>query len=202
MYKKRYAGFIFALLGLGSYAGALPMQYRVATEFKNLNIATVESETDFENFTGRTNQVSGNLIFDQESKTGSGTLIVSGKDITTGVDLRDEDMRSRAWFNFDAIPEIRFQVTAVRSLGKDIYSVKGNLSMSGQTKPITARVTLRYNSANATTKSLGLKGDVIALTTKFSIKLSDFGVTHPSIAVGRVNNNVSITLKAIATNNP
>jgi polyisoprenoid-binding protein YceI len=200
MNKKRYPVLIIALLG--SSALALPVQYRVATEFKNLNIATVESETDFENFTGRTNQVSGNLIFDQETKTGSGTLIVSGKDITTGVDLRDEDMRSKAWFNFDSLPEIKFQVTAVRSSGKDIFTVKGNLTLSGQTKPVTARVTLRYNPANATTKALGLKGDVVALTTKFTIKLSDFGITHPAIAVGRVNNTVNITLKAIATNNP
>lgn len=166
------------------------------------NIATVESETDFENFTGRTNNVTGTLNFDREAKTGGGTLIINGKSIVTGVDLRDEDMRTKAWMDFDNNPEIRFETIRVLNYREDVYRVRGNLTLKGVTKEVVARVTMKYSPASrvpTSLKNLGILGDVVAMSSKFSIKLSDFGIKHPAIDAGRVSDRLDMTVKVIAS---
>ena len=166
------------------------------------NIATVESETDFENFTGRTNNVTGTLSFDREAKTGSGSLIINGKSIVTGVDLRDEDMRTKAWLDFDNTPEIRFDTIRVLNYQQDVYRVRGNLTLKGVTKEVVARVTFKYSPASkvpTSLKTLGILGDVVAMSSKFAIKLSDFGIKHPAIDAGRVSDRMDITVKVIAS---
>jgi polyisoprenoid-binding protein YceI len=189
---------------------AAPVEYRISQQTATArgsnqvfsNIATVESETDFENFTGRTNDVRGSFMFDREAKTGSGTLIINGKSIDTGVDLRDEDMRSKEWLGFDTNPEIRFETIRVLNYQQDVYRVRGNLTLKGVTKEVVARVTMKYTPANKVPSALqnvGFLGDVLAMSSKFSIKLSDFGIKHPAIDAGRVNDRLDITVKAIAS---
>lgn len=202
------------MLGLAvmfsSLSLAAPVEYRISQQTATArgstqvfsNIATVESETDFENFTGRTNNVTGTLAFDRETKTGSGLLIINGKSIETGVDLRDEDMRTKAWLDFDTNPEIRFETIRVLNYQQDVYRVRGNLTLKGVTKEVVARVTMKYTPASrvpANLKGVGITGDVVAMSSKFSIKLSDFGIKHPAIDAGRVSDRMDITVKVIAS---
>lgn len=179
---------------------AAPTKYTVQTQLDNLNVMTVESETDLENFTGRTSAVSGTVTFDPAAKTGSANVVVNGKTISTGVAGRDGHMRGPGWLNFDAVPNVRFQTTAVKWLKDDTYEVRGNLTLNGVTKPLTTTATVKLTSANDTTRSMKLGGDALAVTTKFSIKLSDYGVTNRTITAGRVSNVLPITLKFIASN--
>jgi len=189
---------------------AAPVEYRVSQQTNTArgsnqvfsNIATVESETDFENFTGRTNNVTGSFMFDREAKTGQGSLLINGKSIVTGVDLRDEDMRSKPWLDFDNNPDIRFETIRVLNYQQDVYRVRGNFTLKGVTKEVVARVTLKFTPADkvpANLKSVGILGDVLAMSSKFSIRLSDFGIKHPAIDAGRVSDRLDVTVKVIAS---
>lgn len=188
-----------ALILMSSAALAAPVQFKIVSEMQNLNIATVENETDLENFTGRTNEVSGIISFDAAAKTGSGTLTVDGKSITTGIALRDTHMKSKDWMNFTAVPSIKFVVSSVKNISGNDYEVKGTLTMNGKSLPVTAKANVRLTKANEVTKGMGLGGDALALTAKFQVKLSEYGVTHPAISSGRVSNVLEVTVKAIAT---
>jgi hypothetical protein len=64
---------------------------------------------------------------------------------------------------------------------------------------LTTTATLKITNASEVTKSMGFAGNVAALSTKFKVKLSDFGVKHPAIGAGRVNDSVEITLAVVAT---
>ncbi len=196
---------------LAPLALAAPIEFRVSQQTNTArgsnqvfsNIATVESETDFENFTGRTNNVTGSFMFDREAKTGQGSLLINGKSIVTGVDLRDEDMRTKAWLDFDNNPEIRFETIRVLNYQQDVYRVRGNFTLKGVTKEVVARVTLKFTPVDkvpTNLKNLGILGDVLAMSSKFTIRLSDFGIKHPAIDAGRVNDRLDMTVKVIASN--
>jgi polyisoprenoid-binding protein YceI len=169
-------------------------------ERDSLNIAIAESETDVENFTARTNKVKGTFNFDKDAKTGTGVITVDGASLDTGVTVRNEHMRSADWFNFDKSPEIRFEATRVQFMRNNDYRVTGNLTMNGVTKALIAVATIKITPANDATRSARIAGDSLALTTKFKVKLSDYKVAHPNIVAGRVNNEIEISLKTIATN--
>lgn len=197
----RKIGILLALLTTAlTTAVAAPVKYTVQTQLENVNVMTVESETDIENFTGRTNQVSGTVNFDAAARTGSASITVNGKSISTGVTPRDGHMRGKDWLNFDAVPDIKFVTTSVKWVKDTTYEVKGNLTLNGVTKPVTTTATVKLTPANNTTRAMKIAGDALAISTKFNIKLSDFNVDHASIKAGRVNNTLPITLKFIASN--
>jgi polyisoprenoid-binding protein YceI len=198
MKKLAFIGLTAALLTAGFSSAANETWKIVADE--RFSVATVENNTDIENWTGRTSKINGEIVFDRAAKTGSLSVTVDGSSIDTGVALRNEHMRSGDWLNFDKDKDIKFVSTRVRNTSGDSYSVTGNLTMHGATKAVTAIGTLKYTAASKVTESMGFKGDIVALSTKFSVKLSDFGVKHPAVDAGRVNDKLDIVLKVIATN--
>lgn len=188
------------LLGMLSLAAAAPQTFKILSENEAQNVLIVENETAVENFTGRTNKLSGSVTFDPQAKTGKGTVVIDGSTIDTGLAVRNEHMRSKDWFNFDGRPEIKFTSTSVRHVQGDRYRVQGSVTMNGITRPVTADATVRYTAANEATKAVGAKGDVLAVVAKFNVKLSDYGVKHMAVSAGRVSDVVPLTVKFIASN--
>ena len=164
------------------------------------NLATVESTTSVENFTGRTNKVTGEIRFDPQAKTGSGVITVDAMSITTGVGGRDSNMRNASYMNFSQHPQIRFETTSVRHTQGDDYQVTGRMSMSGKTVTLTVPATIRFLEASNATRELGLEGDVVNLRTRFEIKLSDFGVELKGQSQRTVSNTPIIQLNVFASN--
>ncbi|MCE9558716.1 MAG: YceI family protein, partial [Armatimonadetes bacterium] len=68
----------------------------------------VESDAQFENFTGHTNKVSGAIQFDPAKGTGSGTMTIDLSSIDTGIALRNEHMRSSGWLDTEKFPKAVF----------------------------------------------------------------------------------------------
>ncbi|MFN3267153.1 MAG: YceI family protein [Deinococcales bacterium] len=169
-------------------------------ERDSLNIAIAESETDVENFTARTSKIKGTFNFDRDAKTGTGVIVIDGASLDTGVAVRNEHMKSGDWFNFSKNPDIKFEATRVQFMRNNDYRITGNLTLNGVTKSMIAVATIKITPANDATRGARIAGDSLALTTKFKIKLSDYNVAHPSIAAGRVANEIGISLKTIATN--
>ncbi len=198
--KKQFL-LAFGVLAIGSLMNARGANetWKVV-ERDSLNIAIAESETDVENFTARTSKIKGTFNFDREAKTGTGTITVDGASLDTGVERRNVDMRSEAWFNFDKNPEIKFQATRVQWMRDNNYRITGSFTLNGITKSLITTATIKITNANAATASARITGDSLAVGAKFPIKLSDYKISHPTIAAGRVSETIVITLKTIATN--
>ena len=77
-------------------------------------------------------------------------------------------------------------------------TVHGNLTIHGVTKEIKAPASLTFYKENERTKAR-MMGNLIKGSTDFSIKLSDYGVEIPSMVVGKVDNNIKISLRFIAS---
>jgi len=190
------------LFASAAFAGAASKTFKVVGErLEYRNLATVESETEFETFTGKTTKVSGSINFDAAKKNGNGTIIVDVASIDTGIPLRNDHMRSAGWLDAEKHPTIKFVATKVKAAGKDQYTVTGKLTVKGITKDVTTKVRLKYKPFGEDVKAAGFSADVVQLYTKFSIKLSDYGVVIPAPAKGKVSDKVELTVSAYAVAN-
>src|SRR5262245_45664247 len=74
---------------------------------KFVNI-TFESQADIETIVGTTNAAKGTVKADLEKGTGSVTLSVPVASMKTGIDMRDEHLRSKDWLEAAKFPDITF----------------------------------------------------------------------------------------------
>lgn len=186
---------LISALGAGM-ASAKLQSFKIAGE---RNLATVESNTSVENFTGRTSKVSGEIRFDAGAKTGSGLIVVDAMSITTGIAGRDSNMRGADYMNFAAHPQIRFETLSVKHKQGDEYDVSGRMTMSGKTVNLTVPATLRLLSAGSATRELGFTGNVVNLRTRFPIKLADFGVVLKGRSADSVSSTPTLQLNVFAS---
>ena len=60
--------------------------------------------------------------------------------IDTGIDQRDQHLRSADFFDVATFPTMKFVSTGVTPKGEGEYAVDGLLTMHGETKPVTFQV--------------------------------------------------------------
>ena len=89
--------------------------------------------------------------------------------ITTGVEERDTHLKGPDFFDVAKYPDISFASTGVTRSSATSYSVAGNLTMHGVTKPVTLAVTVSppFNHAG------GIRRGIEATT---SVNRKDFGL--------------------------
>ena len=186
------------LLALAALNSAQAKKYTVGGGNATQQLAQVESHTELETFTGRTDKVSGTITFDQKKKSGSGKVSVDVASIDTGIPTRNDHMLSAGWLNAAKHPSITFEVKSTKPLGNDRYQVTGTFTLRGVTKTLTTTATVKHKKSSEATKKAGFKGDVLQVRTSFPIKLSDFGIKISGPATGKVSNNVTITVTTYA----
>lgn len=72
---------------------------------------------------------------DEDITKSSVTFAIQAGSIDTGIDQRDEHLRSADFFDVEQYPEIIFKSTAIRKSG-EAYEVEGDFSMHGVTKHV------------------------------------------------------------------
>lgn len=88
---------------------------------------------------GRIHSTGGSLTVDTENNTGSVQVDLDPATIDTGHERRDDHLRSPDFLNVLEFPEMRFESTAV-TLTDDGGTVEGDLTIAGQTQPITLSI--------------------------------------------------------------
>lgn len=87
---------------------------------------------------GSFNDFSGSGYFDVDKPENSHLrLTIQATSIDTRNADRDSHLRSNDFFAMDEYPEITFVSTAVESEGDSGFAVTGDLTMKGQTQPVT-----------------------------------------------------------------
>ncbi len=106
-----------------------PSHSSVTFGVKHMMVATVR---------GRFGKVRGTLEFDP--KWPSATRISAAVDagtIDTSDERRDAHLRSADFFDASEYPDITFESTRVEPRGENAFSVHGDLSIRGTTRPVT-----------------------------------------------------------------
>jgi polyisoprenoid-binding protein YceI len=90
---------------------------------------------------GRFNRLHGHLHIDEQTPANSWVEAeVDAASINTHNLLRDTHLRSGAFFTVKKYPTIACKSTRVEHIGGSAYTVTGNLTLLGTTKPITFAV--------------------------------------------------------------
>ena len=171
---------------------------------KGRNQATFFSSTPLEDITGVSNDVKGSVTFDvNDINTLKGSVSISTGSINTGIDLRNEHMKSANWLDAESYPEITFtikKVNDVQVLTDNSLKAKvtGDFTAHGVSKEVTADVTMNYLVESEQTKQRG-PGDLLGVQAKFDIVLSDYKVSN-KILGEKVSDKIEITVNIVGSN--
>jgi polyisoprenoid-binding protein YceI len=210
MYKYfTIMGLIFcSILNINGQSFNLPSKGTQVFDFKDSqerNQATFFSEARYENITGLTNSIWGKASLDLKDikTTLRGEISIQTASIKTGIEKRDEHLRSVSWLNSEKYPEIVFkikEVTQIELVENKYFKIVllGEFTIHGKTNLVYANASVKYLEESETTKTI-MPGDLLSIVAKFEIKLSDFGITN-SLIGNRVSDKIQITANLIGSN--
>jgi len=161
------------------------------------------STTPLEDVTAISKEINGTVTFNvTDLKTLKGKISISTASIKTGIDLRDEHLRSANWLDAEAYPEISFVIKSISDIrqieaNKLQANVTGDFTAHGVTKEVVADVTMMYLDESEKTKAKA-PGDLLGVEAKFNIKLSDFNVSNMALGV-RVSEDIAVTATLVGT---
>ncbi len=122
---------------------------------------------------GMFRDVKGTVVVNEANPARSSISIeVDANSVYTANEQRDNHLRSPDFFNTRQFPTIRFASTEVRKVNATTGQVKGNLTIRGVTRPITANVVLTGRGKNQQGR------DIIGFETTFTIRRSEFGIRY------------------------
>lgn len=91
---------------------------------------------------GSFGKFTGTVEYDEKDVTRSKVEVtVDVRSISTGIDQRDDHLRSPDFFDAAKHPSMTFRSTKVEKAGKDSLRVLGDLTIRGVTKPVVLNVT-------------------------------------------------------------
>ena len=125
------------------------------------------------------------------AESASGKINFEIEGMETGIELRNEHMRSEEWLDAGKYPEISFNLTSfdkikVRSSGGKVEftaNAKGTFNMHGKSKTFSIPVTVIYIKESEASRKRA-PGDLIFIKGKFKVALKDFGVKGKKGIVG------------------
>ncbi|MEO0324099.1 MAG: YceI family protein [Myxococcota bacterium] len=189
MIRSIAAATTLSLVALASTASAqardLPIE-RARTQFR--------SEAQLETINGVSRQASGSVRFDPANVTATrGRIAVPVRSLQTGIEERDAHLVGSDWLDAANHAEIIFEITGVSGAstleaGQDAdLRVEGRLTLHGVTRPVTARVRVRWDGEGS------LRG-----RAQFRVALDAHGVEVPSVVRLKVSNEITVRMDFVA----
>jgi polyisoprenoid-binding protein YceI len=145
---------------------------------------------------GRFGKTTGTILIDDKDISKSSVESqIDVNTITTGVDDRDNHLKSPDFFDAANNPTMTFKSTKVQKVGGDKLKVTGDLTLKGKTKPVTLDATY----SKPITGMMGEARRAFSATTKINRK--DFGLNwSKAVEVGPVvSDQVTINIDGEAT---
>ena len=109
--------------------------------------------------------------------------------LDTHDDRRDSDLRSDHFFNVAANPTIAFAGTGVHGSDPNNFTIAGNLTMHGETHPVTLNAKVVGSGKNPRGRS------IIAYAATTTVDRTQWGMTYGPMIVG---NNVDLSINVEA----
>jgi polyisoprenoid-binding protein YceI len=149
--------------------------YHTQVEFsaKHLGMMTVRGNFD---------EISATADIDPAHPADSSVEVtMSAASIRTNNPARDNDLRSANFLDVEHYPVITFKSTGVEPAGPDRYTLTGDLTIRGNTRPVTLQL-IWYGEFN----DPGMMGHRIAYSASGAINRKDFGLSFNMILDGRL----------------
>lgn len=164
---------------------AAPVTYQIDTTHTFVLLS--RSNYGFSNPIIVANVDGGEVVFDRDDPSKSSVRVtLPVAKINTFVPQLDNEFRSAMFFDMDKFPNITFQSTRVRAAGKDKYTITGNLTAHGLTRPVVLHARLNKAGENPMTKHQAIGFDATG-----TLKRSDFGM---NFNVPNVSDEITLKL--------
>lgn len=121
------------------------------------------------NFYGRFNNITGGFTLDDDASKNSFQVQIQAESVDSGNAQRDQHLKSPDFFSAKEFPTITFKSTQVKKSGDNTFDVTGDLTLHGETKSVTAKVTKIGSGTN-------FGKPVVGVEASLTIKRSDFGI--------------------------
>jgi len=171
----------------------------------NRNQATFESNAPLEDIVGVSNEVEAvAMINPTDLLHAMGKVSVNLNVLKTGIDLRDEHLRGEMWLNTAKFPNAEFKLQSISGSSSLTDSkptnvkLHGTFTVHGVTKDLVADAQLTYFKESERTKGK-MAGNLLKVKANFEIKLGDYGVMIPKMVVGKLDENIKVSVTFIAT---
>ncbi|QED37704.1 polyisoprenoid-binding protein [Antarcticibacterium arcticum] len=140
-----------------------PAHTQVTFEITHLGIADIKGGFD---------KFDGNIVSKSEDFSDAQyEITIDVPSINTGIEMRDNHLRSADFFDAEKHPEMTFKSTSSEKVGENKYKVTGNLTFHGITKPVSLEVLYRGSIEHPQNKKM-ISG--FAITGQ--VKRSDFNL--------------------------
>jgi polyisoprenoid-binding protein YceI/mono/diheme cytochrome c family protein len=155
---------------------------------------TVEAPLDA--IHGASTGMTGTLTFSEEAwASGVGRIRIDLTGFTTGLSLRDEDLRDQ-FFQVDKFPEATLILTGIErvtaaalTLDTDAQAdAVGTLSLHGQTRPVRVPITVRLSETSGQ-RDLVVRGN-------FDVTMADYGIPRPARLFLKLGTVAQLTFEA------
>ena len=135
--------------------------------------------------------VASGTIDVEHPENSSVEAVVQTGSIRTHNETRDNDLRSSNFLEAEKYPTMTFTSTRIEPAGQDRYRVTGDLTIKGNTRPITLEA-VKYGEFNDP-----MMGHRIGYAAEGEINRKDFGLTFDMMLDGRfiVSNEIKITIE-------
>lgn len=154
-------------------ARAEPAEYELDPD--HLSIGFLVAHIGFAKVSGIFQEAEGSFVFDEESLELSAIKVTVETDsVFTNHKKRDKHLRSADFLNAGKYPEMTFVGSASKKTGPRSGTVTGNLTLRGQSHPLTLEVT--WNKSGF--YPFGHKDYVIGIAARGKLKRSQYGMTY------------------------
>jgi len=160
--------------------------YHTQIEFSAKHLGMMTVRGSFDEFSAKAD------IDPDHPEAASVEVTISTASIRTNHPVRDNDLRSGNFLEVEKYPEMTFKSTGVQAAGPDHYTLTGDLTIKGNTRPVSLDVT-RYGEFN----DPGMMGHRIAYSATTKINRREFGLSFNAILDGRlvVSEDIQIAIE-------
>ena len=126
-----------------------------------------------------------------DPESSSVEVIIRAESIRTNNEARDNDLRSSNFLEAGQFPIITFMSTSVEAAGADSYTVTGDLTIKGNTRPVLLQLR-KYGEFNDP-----MMGHRIAYGATSQINRKDFGLNFNMVLDGKfvVSDEIQIAIE-------
>ena len=164
--------FLGGLLIAGNGA-AEPQEYSIDDEHFTVTFKVMH--IGYAYVIGMFREAEGHFVYDPETRrVEEGELIFQADSVFTNHEERDEHLRGEDFLNVSEYPQIRFEVTDFEATGESTGKLTGDLTLLGQSRPVTLDVVLN----KAAQYPIGHGDYTLGLTAHGVINRSDWGMTY------------------------
>ena len=183
---------LLPLIFTAGMAAAEPARYELDPE--HTTIAFLVEHVGYARTLGLFAETSGSFVYDTDTQDLSDVRVTVGtSSVETLNDPRDEHVRSGDFLDVEAHPEMVFTATGGTPQSDTAGTVEGELTLLGQTVPLTLEVTL--NKAEA--YPFGHGRFTLGLTARGSLLRSDWGMDY-GVENGLVGDEVTLIIETEA----